>query len=216
MCAKVFEGIIYNTRDSWINQLLLVTHDIYKSFDDRFEGKSVFLDICKVFNRIWHEGLIYQIQTKLNFRKTFECNERLRQFENKKSGTYRAILFLNKYYHSPASCVKFRTIFLFNYISNASKDLSSKSKLSADEASPFLVALGINNSSSLLNEDLRKTNDFAAQWKMVFNLNPTKAQKKILSGKIKMPFHHQLRFNNTYVNVNWESIYKDHFVRFFC
>ena len=151
----------------------------------------------------------------MNFRKTFECNERLRQFENKKSGTYRAILFLNKYYHSPASCVKFRTIFLFNYISNASKDLSSKSKLSADEASPFLVALGINNSSSLLNEDLRKTNDFAAQWKMVFNLNPTKAQKKILSCKIKMPFHPQLRFNNTYVNINWESIYKDHFVRFF-
>ena len=36
--------------DSCINQLLSITHEIYKSFDDRLEVRGVFLDISKAFN----------------------------------------------------------------------------------------------------------------------------------------------------------------------
>ena len=43
--------------DSCINQLLSITHEIYKSFDDGLEVKSVFLDISKAFDKVWHEGL---------------------------------------------------------------------------------------------------------------------------------------------------------------
>ena len=44
--------------DSCINQLLSITHEIYKSFDEGLEGRGVFLDISKAFNKVWHEGLI--------------------------------------------------------------------------------------------------------------------------------------------------------------
>ena len=36
--------------DSCINQLLSITHEIYKSFDDMWEVRGVFLDISKAFD----------------------------------------------------------------------------------------------------------------------------------------------------------------------
>ena len=38
--------------DSCINQLLSITHEIYKSFDDRIEVRGVFLDILKAFDKV--------------------------------------------------------------------------------------------------------------------------------------------------------------------
>ena len=43
--------------DYCINQLLAITHEIYK-FDDGFEVRDVFLDISKAFDKVWYEGLI--------------------------------------------------------------------------------------------------------------------------------------------------------------
>ena len=48
--------------DSCKNQLLAITHEIYKSFDNGFEVRGVFLDILKAFNRVWHEGLIFKLK----------------------------------------------------------------------------------------------------------------------------------------------------------
>ena len=43
--------------DSCINQLY---HEIYKSFDDGFEVRCVFLDISKAFDKVWREGLVFK------------------------------------------------------------------------------------------------------------------------------------------------------------
>ena len=48
--------------DSCINQLLTITHKIYKSFDEESEVRSVFLDISKAFDKVWHEGLIFKLK----------------------------------------------------------------------------------------------------------------------------------------------------------
>ena len=48
--------------DPCINQLLSITHEIYKSFDDGFEVRNVFLDISKTFDKVWHEGIIFKLQ----------------------------------------------------------------------------------------------------------------------------------------------------------
>ena len=48
--------------DYCINQLLAITHEIYKSFDDGFEVRGVFLDISKAFGKVWHEGLIFKLK----------------------------------------------------------------------------------------------------------------------------------------------------------
>ena len=48
--------------DSCINQLLAITHEIYKSFNDGFEVGGVFLDISKAFGKLWHESLIFKLK----------------------------------------------------------------------------------------------------------------------------------------------------------
>ena len=48
--------------DSCINQFSFIIHEIYKSFDEGFEVKRVFLDISKVFGKVWNEDLIFKLK----------------------------------------------------------------------------------------------------------------------------------------------------------
>ena len=41
-----------------------ITHQIYKSFHDIWEVRSVFIDIAKAFDKVWHEGFLLKL--KLN------------------------------------------------------------------------------------------------------------------------------------------------------
>ena len=38
--------------DSCVNQILSITHEIYKSFDDGLEVRGTFLDISKAFDKV--------------------------------------------------------------------------------------------------------------------------------------------------------------------
>ena len=82
--GKIFEKLIYNVLfellktndilvncqsgflpvDSWISQLLSITHDIYKAFDGNpsFHERGVFLYISKAFDRVWHKGLLFKLK----------------------------------------------------------------------------------------------------------------------------------------------------------
>ena len=55
----------FRSNDSCESQLLSIVHDIYSSFDcyPSLEVRGIFLDISKAFDRVWHEGLIYKIQS---------------------------------------------------------------------------------------------------------------------------------------------------------
>ena len=48
--------------DSCINQLLSITHEIYHSMDEEYKIRGVFLDISKVFDKAWHEGLVFKLK----------------------------------------------------------------------------------------------------------------------------------------------------------
>ena len=45
-----------------LTSFLSITHEIYKSFDEGFEVRGVFLDISKAFDRVWHDHLIFKLQ----------------------------------------------------------------------------------------------------------------------------------------------------------
>ena len=50
--------------DSTTNQLIALVNDINKSFDNRksLEVRTVFLDISKAFDKVWHDGLIFKLK----------------------------------------------------------------------------------------------------------------------------------------------------------
>ena len=51
--------------DSCVGQLLSITHEIFNSFDynPSVDIREIFLDISKAFDKVWHDGLIFKLQT---------------------------------------------------------------------------------------------------------------------------------------------------------
>ena len=88
------------------------------------------------------------------------------------------------------------------YINDLPNGLNSNAKLFADDTSLFSVVHNINDSANLLNSDLSKIDEWAVQWKMSYNPDPTKqAQEIIFSRKTSQKNHPGLMFNNSIVNV---------------
>ena len=92
------------------------------------------------------------------------------------------------------------------YINDLSEGLSTNAKLFADDTSLFSVLHDSQNSANVLNKDLEMIHNWAFQWKLNFNPDPTKqAQEVIFSRKTKKLPHLPLVFNNTNVT---QSIYE--------
>ena len=60
------------------------------------------------------------------------------------------------------------------YINDLSNDLNSNPKLFADDTSLFYEIHDVSLSQTDLNEDLDKVKNWAYQWKMSFNPDPSK------------------------------------------
>ena len=48
--------------DSTVNQLAYLYHMFTEALDAGKEVRTVFCDISKAFDRVWHEGLIYKLK----------------------------------------------------------------------------------------------------------------------------------------------------------
>ena len=84
ICNKIFEKIVsahiysylvnhdlisknqsgFRPGDSKTNQLIDFVNEVHKAFDDRrsLEVRSVFLDLFKAFDEVWHEVLIFKLK----------------------------------------------------------------------------------------------------------------------------------------------------------
>ena len=85
------------------------------------------------------------------------------------------------------------------YINDLSHGLNSNPKLFADDTSLFFEIHDVSLSQIDLNEDLKKINNWACQWEMSFNPDPSKkSQQKVFTQKI----NNVLQPNLTSKNVN--------------
>ena len=86
------------------------------------------------------------------------------------------------------------------YINDLLDNLISNSELFADDTSLFSVINDKHLSANKLNQDLNRINNWAFQWKMSFNPDPSKqAQDVIFSRKLLKSTHPTLSFNNNTV-----------------
>ena len=53
----------FRPNDSTINQLLSITNEIYVNFENYSETRALFLDISKAFDKVWHKGLVFKLQS---------------------------------------------------------------------------------------------------------------------------------------------------------
>ena len=158
---------------------------------------SVFLDISKALDKVWHEGLIFKLKQNgisgnlINLLCDFLRNRKQRVLLNGQVSDWSDV---------KAGVLQGSILgpFLFLiYINDLSEGLSSNAKLFADDTSLFSVIHDGNTSAFELNNDLVKINRWAFQWKMSFNSDPKKqAQEVIFSRKSKATSHPPLVFNN--------------------
>ena len=184
--------------DSTINQLLSITDMINSSFDCDIpkEVRSVFLDISKAFDKVWHPGLLFKlkqngikgqmyklIENFLSDRKQrVTLNGKVSGWNNVQAGV-------------PQGSVLGPILFLV-YINDLILGLKTDARAFADDTSLFVIVDDVITAHTLLSEDLKFIQQWAHQWRFEFNPGPSKPPiELIFSTKTKPPIHQPLFFN---------------------
>ena len=151
--------------DSTTNQLLFVTHMIHTAFDCDIPKAitSVYLDISKAFDKVWHEGLIFKLRqvgvsgNMLDILTDFLSNRFQRTTINGKSSEWRQIQA-----GVPQGSVLGPLLFLL-YINDLLDGMKSDARIFADDTSLFVVVDDPKTSFEILSHDLRLVEEWANQ-----------------------------------------------------
>ena len=88
------------------------------------------------------------------------------------------------------------------YINDLEEGIESYVKFFADDTSLFSIVKDPQTSAANLQHDLNLITEWAYQWKMSFNPDPTKQAAEILfSQKQRSPDHPPINFNNIEVKI---------------
>ena len=162
--------------DSTINQLLSIVHTIFTAFDcnPTLDVRSVFLDISKAFDRVWHDGLIYKLQCcgihndLLKIIRSFLANRKQRTVLNGKTSNWGSVTA-----GVPQGSI-LGPLFFLVYINDLTEDLRCNAKLFADDTSLLTIVHNANAAASDMNHDLEIIKAWASKWRMSFNPDPNK------------------------------------------
>ena len=133
---------------------------MYESFDVGLEVRSVFLDISKAFDKVWHGGIIYKLTQNvisgnlLNLLKDFLKERKQRVVLNGRVSTWKNINA-----GVPQDPILGPLLFLI-YINDLTEGLTTNVKLFADYTSLFSVVHDTQTSANDLNKDLEIINNW--------------------------------------------------------
>ena len=131
----------FRPNDSTINQLISIVHTTFFAFDCNppLDVRSVYLDISKAFDRVWHEGLIYKLRrcgisgNLLSLIKDFLANRKQRTVLNGKTSEWGSVTA-----GVPQGSI-LGPLFFLVYINNLTDNLKCNVKLFADDTSLFTI-----------------------------------------------------------------------------
>ena len=177
---------------------MYLVDEIHQAFDDNesFEVRAVFLDISKAFDKVWHDGIIYKLEQNgisgslLKLFKNYLRSRKQRVVLNGSHSDYSEIES-----GVPQGSVLGPLLFLI-YINDLERDIKSNIKFFADDTMLFSLVKDPVISADDLNHDLETIRQWAHQWKLEFNPDPTKKATEVLfSCKKSIPNHPRLLFD---------------------
>ena len=144
--------------ESCINQLLSITHQTYESFEVGLEARSVFFNISKAFDKVWHDCIIYKLtqngipESFLNLLQDLLKEIKQRVVLNGQVSTWENI-------NTGALLGSTLGLLLFLiYINGLTEGLTTNAKLFADDTSLFSVVYNTQTSTNDLHKNLQITN----------------------------------------------------------
>ena len=177
----------FRANDNCINQLISITHEIYRAFNcnPSLEVRGIFLDLSKAFDKVWHQGLLFKLESfgirgkLLNLLKDYLSNKFQRVLLNGQESSWLPIKA-----GVPQGSILGPLLFLI-YINDLPDGLNSIAKLFADDTSLFSIVQDPNESAKYLNLDLSVISQWAYQWKMLFNPDPKKPAHEVIFSRKK-------------------------------
>ena len=185
--------------DSYVAQLLSITHEIYQSsdFSPTRDIKGVFLDNSNAFDKLWHKGLLFKLKpygkegSLLRLLKSYSTARQQRVALNEQTSSW-----LNVTEGVSQGSVLGPLLFLI-YMNDLPDGTSSSCKIFADYTSLFSKIENKSYYNFQLNKNLETTSKWAFQWKMLFNPDPIKQAIEVcFSHKRDKAVYPPLKFNN--------------------
>ena len=193
----------FRANDSGINQLISITHEIYRAFNcnPSLKVRGIFLELFKAFDKFWHQGLLFKLESfgirgkLLNLLEDYLSNRFQRVLLNGKESIWLPIKA-----GVPQGSMLGPLLFLI-YINDLPDGLNSVAKLFVDDTSLFSIVQDPNESAKSLNVDYSVISQWAYQWKMFFNSDPKKiGHEVVFSGKNNEESHPSVFYDNIEVS----------------
>ncbi|PJE78081.1 hypothetical protein CI610_02987 [invertebrate metagenome] len=183
---------------STTHQLIELYHSIITSLENYEHSILIFCDFSKAFDRVWHKGLLHKLNNYgisgplLRWITSYLSNRKQSVFINDSISSRKTINA-----GVPQGSVLGPLFFLL-YINDISCELSSLSRLFADDTSLSYSSHDLNTIEADANADLIKLEVWSKEWLMSFN--PTKTEALVISNR-QLPFIPSLTFNNTPIQI---------------
>ena len=183
--------------DSTVNQLATMYNTFCHALD---EGKEVGADISKAFERVWHRGLLFKLES------VGIVGNLLEWFTDYLDGRKQLVTLsgvksdlLNITAGVPQGSILGPLLFLV-YINDIVNNIDATINLFADDTSLYLIVDSPITCSDTLNKDLETIHSCANKWLINFNANKT--ESVIFSRKLHKPYHPPLFLNNTQIIIH--------------
>ena len=184
--------------DSTVNQLVDIYNTFCKALDEGKEVRAIFCDISKAFDRVWHRGLLFKLETAgisgilLSWFSDYlndRCQRVVLPGASSEWTPIRAGV--------PQGSILGPLLFLM-YINDIVEDIDSTIRLFADDTSLYIIVDEPVHAAHTLNLDLVKISCWAKQWLVTFN--PDKSEAILFSRKYNKPYHPPVLMDQTQIN----------------